>query len=74
MKNKRKLKSKGKIIKIYELGKKAQMGNEKAMLEILRVKNSTIKYYCFGNEDCYQTIILKIIKGIKNYRTEKEVL
>jgi len=56
MKNKRKLKSKGKIIKIYELGKKAQMGNEKAMLEILRVKNSTIKYYCFGNEDCYQTI------------------
>ena len=55
-------------INLYELGKKAQNGDDKAMLEIINLKMVVIKKYSYGDEDCYQTIILKLIKGIKNYK------
>ena len=57
-----------KEIDIYNLGIKAQNGDEEAMLEIIRMKSAMIKKYSYGDEDCYQTIILKLIKGIKNYK------
>lgn len=56
------------VIDIYELGKRAQKGEEDAMLEIIKFKTAMIKKYSYGNEDCYQTIILKLISGIKNYK------
>lgn len=57
-----------KNINLYELGKKAQLGDDNAMLEIIKLKKPIIKKYSFGDEDCYQTIILKLINGIKNYK------
>ena len=54
-------------IEIYKLGKMAQNGNEEAMLKIIEFKSKLIKEVSCGDEDCYQTIILNIIKGIKNY-------
>lgn len=56
-----------KNIKIYELGKRAKAGDDQAMLEIIKLKKAMIKKYSYGDEDCYQTIILKLINGIKNY-------
>ena len=56
------------VIKLYELGKKAKNGDNDAMLEILKLKRGIIRKYSEGDEDCYQTIILNIIKGIKNYK------
>ena len=53
------------VIKLYELGKKAKNGDNDAMLEILKIKRGIIRKYSEGDEDCYQTIILNIIKGIK---------
>lgn len=53
---------------LYELGVLAKNGNEMAMLEIINRKKKLIKKYCFGDEDRYQFIILKIIEGIKNYK------
>lgn len=55
-------------IKLYELGKKAQNGDEDAMLEIFKFKRGIIRRESDGDEDCYQTIILSLIKGIKNYK------
>lgn len=55
-------------INLYELGKIAQSGDEDAMLNIIKFKRGTIRKYSKGDEDCYQTIILKLIKGIKNYK------
>lgn len=52
---------------LYELGKKAQNGDELAMLQIIEKKKKTIKRYSYGDEDLYQFIILKLIEGIKNY-------
>lgn len=57
-----------KEIEIYKLGKRAKDGDEKAMLEIIEFKSRLIKEVSCGDEDCYQTIILKLIKGIKNYK------
>lgn len=57
-----------KEIDIYELGKKAKNGDDQAMLEIINYKKWIIKKYSYGDEDCYQTIILKLIKGIKRYK------
>ena len=57
-----------KEIEIYKLGKRAKDGDEKAMLEIIELKSRLIKEVSCGDEDCYQTIILKLIKGIKNYK------
>jgi len=56
------------VIKLYELGKKAKNGDNDAMLEILKIKRGIIRKYSEGDEDCYQTIILNIIKGIKKYK------
>lgn len=55
-------------IKIYDLGIRAKNGDDEAMLEIIKFKKSMIKKHSYGDEDCYQTIILKLIKGIKNYK------
>lgn len=57
-----------KNINLYELGKKAQNGNKKAMLDIIKFKRGVIRKYSYGDEDCYQTIILKLITGINNYK------
>lgn len=57
-----------KKIEIYKLGKRAKDGDEKAMLEIIEFKSRLIKEVSCGDEDCYQTIIFKVIKGIKNYK------
>ncbi len=53
---------------IYELGKKAQLGDEISLIKIIDNKRALIKKYSFGDEDCYQYIIEKLIKGIKNYK------
>jgi len=53
---------------LYELGKLAKLGDEMAMFQILEEKKNMIKKYSFGDEDRYQYIILKLIKGIKNYK------
>lgn len=57
-----------KVIKIAEWGKKAKEGDQDEMLRILRFKRGSIKREAKGDEDCYQTIILKLISGIKNYK------
>lgn len=54
-------------IKLYELGIRAQNGDEDAMIDIIKFKRGMMRRYSKGDEDCYQTIILKLIKGIKNY-------
>lgn len=56
------------VINISELGKRAKNGDDKAMLEIINFKKWMIKKYSYSDEDCYQTIILKLIKGIKGYK------
>ena len=53
---------------LYELGKKAQSGNEIALIKIIEKKRNMIKRYSFGDEDRYQYIIEKLIIGIKNYK------
>lgn len=53
---------------IYELGIMAQNGDEMAILEIIERKKGLIKKYCYGDEDCYQYIILKLIERIKKYK------
>ena len=53
---------------LYELGKKAQSGNEIALIKIIERKRSLIKKYSFGDEDCYQYINERLIIGIKNYK------
>ena len=57
-----------KEIEIYKLGKRAKDGDEKAMLEIINFKSGLIRDVSFGDEDCYQTILYMLIKGIKNYK------
>ncbi len=53
---------------LYELGIKAQAGDELSLVKIIEQKRNLIKKYSFGDEDCYQYIIEKVIKGIKNYK------
>ena len=53
---------------LYELGILAQLGDEMALLEIIKRKKYLIKKYSYGDEDRYQFIVLKIIEGIKNYK------
>lgn len=57
-----------KNINIYQMGKKAQDGDDEAMLEIINFKKHMILKYSYNNEDCYQTIILKLIAGIQKYK------
>lgn len=53
---------------IYEQGIKAKQGDEKALEYILEFKKGYIKLMSKGNMDCYQEIIERVIKGIKNYK------
>lgn len=53
---------------LYVLGKKAQTGDEFSLIKIIERKRDLIKKYSFGDEDRYQYIIEKLIKGIKNYK------
>ncbi len=53
---------------IYEQGIKAKQGDETALQYILEFKEAYIKLMARGNEDCYQEIVEKVIKGIKNYK------
>lgn len=53
---------------LYILGIRAQAGDEISLIKIIEEKRNMIKKYSFGDEDRYQYIIEKIIKGIKNYK------
>lgn len=53
---------------LYLLGIKAQNGDEISLIKIIERKRKMIKKYSFGDEDRYQYIIEKLIKGIKNYK------
>ncbi len=50
------------------LGKKAQEGDEVALVKIINRKRRMIEKYSYGDEDRYQFIIEKLIQGIKNYK------
>lgn len=53
---------------LYELGIKAKLGDELSLIKIIEIKRNLIKKYSYGDEDRYQFIIEKLIKGIKNYK------
>ena len=53
---------------LYELGLKAQSGDEISLIKIIERKRTMILRYSYGDEDRYQYIIEKLIKGIKNYK------
>jgi len=53
---------------LYVLGIKAQAGDELSLIKIIDRKRNMIKKYSFGDEDRYQYIMEKLIKGIKNYK------
>lgn len=53
---------------LYELGLKAQKGDELALIKIIDRKRKMIKKYSFGDEDRYQYIIERLIIGIKKYK------
>lgn len=53
---------------LYELGIKAQAGDEIALIKIIERKRNMIKKYSFNNEDRYQYIIERLIVGIKKYK------
>ncbi len=53
---------------LYELGKKAKEGDEFALIKIIDRKRHMIEKYSFRDEDRYQYIIEKLIKGIKKYK------
>lgn len=53
---------------LYKLGIKAQAGDDISLIKIIESKRNIIKRYSFGNEDQYQYIVEKLIKGIKNYK------
>ena len=53
---------------LYELGIKAQMGDEISLIRIINRKKKLIEKYSFEDEDRYQYIIERLICGIKNYK------
>lgn len=53
---------------LYFLGVRAKAGDELALLKIIEKKKSLIKKMSYGDEDRYQFILEKLIKGIKNYK------
>lgn len=53
---------------LYLLGIKAKAGDEVALVKIIERKRNLIKKVSFGDEDRYQYIIEKLIKGIKSYK------
>jgi hypothetical protein len=52
---------------LYELGVKAQAGDEISLIKIIDRKRKLIKKYSYNDEDRYQYIIERLIIGIKNY-------
>ena len=53
---------------LYVLGIKAQAGDAISLIKIIEEKRNLIKKYSFGDEDRYQYIMERLIKGIKNYK------
>lgn len=53
---------------LYLLGVRAKAGDEMALIKIIEMKRNLIKKVSFGDEDRYQYIVEKLIKGIKNYK------
>lgn len=53
---------------LYFLGVRAKAGDDEALLKIIDKKRNFIKKMSYGDEDRYQYIVLKLIKGIKNYK------
>lgn len=53
---------------LYELGIKAKAGDEISLIKIIETKRNLIKKYSYGDEDRYQFIIEKLVRGIKNYK------
>ncbi len=52
----------------YFLGVKAKAGDELALIKIIERKRNLIKKMSYGDEDRYQFIVEKLIKGIKKYK------
>lgn len=53
---------------LYLLGIKAKTGDELSLVKIIERKRNFIKKMSYGDEDRYQYIIEKLIRGIKNYK------
>ena len=53
---------------LYFLGVKAKAGDDISLIKIIDEKRNLINKMSYGDEDRYQFIIEKLIKGIKNYR------
>lgn len=53
---------------LYFLGVMAKAGDDEPLLKIIDKKRNLIKKMSYGDEHRYQYIILKLIKGIKNYK------
>lgn len=56
------------LSKIYDLGKRANNGDEISLIKLIDIKSKFIKKVSYNDEDCYQFIIEALIKGIKNYK------
>lgn len=52
---------------LYVLGIKAKAGDEISLVKIIERKRKMINKYSFGDEDCYQYIIERLISGIKKF-------
>lgn len=57
-----------KLKELYILGKKAQLGDEVSLILLIDKKRKIIRKVSYGDEDCYQYIIERLIKGIKKYK------
>ena len=53
---------------LYELGFNAKCGDELSLIKIIENKRKMILRYSKGDGDCYQYILERLIKGIKNYK------
>ena len=53
---------------LYDLGKKAQAGDEISLIKIINRKRKMIERLSFGDEDRYQYIIERLTVAIKNYK------
>lgn len=53
---------------IYELGKKAKVGDDIALIKIIERKRKLIEKVSYGDEDRRQYILELLISGIKNYK------
>lgn len=53
---------------LYFLGVKVKAGDDVSLIKIIDEKRNLINKMSYGDEDRYQFIIEKLIKGIKNYK------